>query len=340
MNKTIRGASVLVVLSLVCVCVQAGQSVNPYVGRWALTIPGGGAGWLGVTQEDGYLDASILWGGGSVVPVDCVFTTDGVLYVLRLERVERRNAAREVVRTQTFPELIEATVVGDALRLKRTTVRRNGEGVNEEEFTGKRIPVLPPAPDLAKVKYGDPVVLFDGTSLDVWKLTNENQTNGWSVQDGSLVNNPAQPAGRRRLSYGNLRTVAQFEDFNLRLEVNVPRNGNSGIYLRGIYEVQVSDSYGRSLDPHNMGGIYSRIAPTVNAEKPAGQWQTMDITLVDRHVTVKLNDTTIIDNQPLLGCTGGALWSDEFRPGPIYLQGDHTAVSYRNIVLTPIVNSR
>ena len=73
-----------------------------------------------------------------------------------------------------------------------------------------------------------------------------------------------------------------------------------------------------------MGGLYSRITPTVNrAEKPAGEWQTIDITLVDRHVTVILNGKTIIDNQPVLGCTGGALWSDEFRPGPIYLQGDH-----------------
>ncbi len=113
-------------------------------------------------------------------------------------------------------------------------------------------------------------------------------------------------------------------------------NNNSGIYLRGIYEVQVADTYGKRLDSHNMGGIYSRITPTVNAEKPAGEWQTYDITLVDRHVTVVLNGKTIIDNQPLLGCTGGALWSDEFRPGPIYLQGDHTGVCYRNMVLKPV----
>jgi len=89
-----------------------------------------------------------------------------------------------------------------------------------------------------------------------------------------------------------------------------------------------------------MGGIYSRITPSVNAEKPAGQWQSYDITLLDRHVTVELNGKRIIDNEPLLGCTGGALWSDEFRPGPIYLQGDHSAVSYRNIVLTPIIKGQ
>jgi hypothetical protein len=85
-----------------------------------------------------------------------------------------------------------------------------------------------------------------------------------------------------------------------------------------------------------MGAIYSRICPTEAAERPAGQWQSFDITLVDRHVTLILNRKKIIDNRPLLGCTGGALWSDQFRPGPIYLQGDHSGASYRNMVLTPV----
>ncbi|UCG48393.1 MAG: DUF1080 domain-containing protein, partial [Phycisphaerales bacterium] len=186
-------------------------------------------------------------------------------------------------------------------------------------------------------RYGEPIVLFDGTSLDKWKLTDPRRTSGWTIEHGALVNNPVQHEGERRISYGNLRTIDEFEDFKLDLEVNVPKRGNSGVYLRGIYEIQINDSYGRKLDSHNVGGVYSRIAPTVNAEKPAGQWQTMSMTLWDRHVTVELNGKVIIDNQPLLGCTGGALWSDEFKPGPIYLQGDHTAVSYRNIVLTPII---
>jgi hypothetical protein len=99
----------------------------------------------------------------------------------------------------------------------------------------------------------------------------------------------------------------------------------------------VFDSHPLPLSTHHMGAIYSRIAPTVKAEKPAGEWQALDITLVDRHVTVILNGQKIIDNQPLAGCTGGALWSDEFRPGPIYLQGDHTGVDYRNLVLRPVV---
>ena len=123
---------------------------------------------------------------------------------------------------------------------------------------------------------------------------------------------------------------------DLKLEVNIPEGNNSGIYLRGIYEIQVLDSYGEELDSHNMGALYSRITPSTSAEKPAGSWQEMDITLANRHITVKLNGTTIIDNQPALGPTGGAMSHDVFAPGPIYLQGDHGKVSYRNIVLTPI----
>jgi hypothetical protein len=86
-----------------------------------------------------------------------------------------------------------------------------------------------------------------------------------------------------------------------------------------------------------MGALYSRITPLVAAEKPAGEWQTMDIILFQRHLTVLLNGKKLIDNQPVKGVTGGALTSDEFSRGPIYLQGDHGEVYYRNIELTPIL---
>jgi hypothetical protein len=325
-------------LSIPCVSIFAADDAEPYIGRWALTIPGGGAGWLGVTQEKGYLDASLLWGGGSVLPVDWVTIADGELYVLRIQKVERKNQANQVVRTQMLPEFLVAKVDGDQLELTQIQPRRDGLGIEKRSFTGKRIPPLPDKPDLTKVKYGKPIQLFNGKNLDGWKLTNPNQKSGWSVENGILVNKPVQKEGQRHISYGNLRTEAEFEDFNLKLEVNVAKGENSGVYLRGIYEVQVCDSYGRNLDSHNMGGIYSRITPIVNAEKPAGQWQSLNITLVNRHVTVVLNDKVIIDNEPLLGCTGGALWSDESKPGPIYLQGDHTGINYRSIVLTPIVS--
>src|SRR5205814_632731 len=133
----------------------------------------------------------------------------------------------------------------------------------------------------------------------------------------------------------NLRTDAEFEDFNLKVAVRVGKDQNSGIYVRGIYEVQVADTYGHGLDPHNMGGVDSRITPTVAAEKPPGEWQTLDITFLRRHMTVILNGKKIIDNQPVRGCTGGALWSDVTGPGPIYIQGDHTGIEYRSLELRP-----
>lgn len=333
-----RRSSVLaiaaVLLALACGAftpARAADDAKPFLGDWALTIPGGGAGWLGVVQNDGQLSSSILWGGGSVVPVTATKVEDGRLVLIRQREGRRRNAAGKMVKT-TLSDTITAEVSGDTMNLTLTPA-----GGNPAEFTGKRIPPVPPAPDLSKVKFGKPIVLFDGKDLSAWELVNPDLPNGWSVEDGVLVNRTEQEEGKPHKRYANLRTKDQFEDFNLTLETRVPPGGNSGIYLRGIYEVQVADTFGRPLDSHNMGGIYSRITPTVAAEKPAGQWQKFDITLVDRHVTVILNGKKIIDNQPLLGCTGGALWSDEFRPGPIYLQGDHTGIEYRNIVLRPVV---
>lgn len=329
--------SVVLGTLLLSAATHAADVNESFLGRWALTIPGGGAGWLEITKEPGYFDGSILWGGGSVVPVSSVFFTEGQLNVTRTREVKRKNDEGKVIRTQEFTDLIIATLWGDSLELTLYSPRENGQGMSRSEFTGKRIPALPPAPDLSQVRFGPPIALLNGEDLSGWRPTNPRQPSGWRVEDGLLRNQAVQEEGQPHRSYTNLRTDQEFEDFNLTLEVRVPKNGNSGIYLRGIYEVQVADTYGKPLDSHNMGGVYSRITPTVSAEKPAGEWQTFDITLVDRHVTVILNGRKIIDNQPLLGCTGGALWSDEFRPGPIYLQGDHTSVDYRNIQLRPVL---
>ncbi len=311
---------------------------DEFLGRWALTIPGGGAGWLEIKKQSGWYDGSILWGGGSVVPVSSVFFgDDDTLYVTRIRDVRRKDASGKTIRTQQIPEAIVARVDGDTLNLVQMNPRDDGSAVDRAEFSGKRTPPVPPAPDLANVKFGEPITLFNGQSLDGWKLTDPNAVSGWSVKDGLLVNAVVQVEGQPHKNYGNLRTEREFEDFNLKVETRVGKGNNSGIYLRGIYEVQVADTYGHNLDPHNMGAIYSRLCPTEAAEKPASEWQTLDITLVDRHATVILNGKKIIDNQPLLGCTGGALWSDQFRRGPIYLQGDHTGIEYRTVVLRPVV---
>lgn len=303
---------------------------NPFIGRWALTLPGGGAGWLGVEQKDGALSSSVLWGGGSVLPTQGTRLEDGKLIVTRLSKA--KNAKKNTEETVT--ETLTVTVDGEALKLTTVKVKADGKPFGQAEVTGKRIPALPSAPDLAKVKFGEPVTLFNGKDLSGWRLIKPDSDNGWSVQDGALINRVDKKSGKH---YGNLRTDAEFEDFNLKTEVRTSEGSNSGIYLRGIYEVQIMESFGKPLDSHHMGALYSRITPSVNAEKPIGEWQTLDITLVDRHLTVILNGKTIIDNQPVLGCTGGAMTSDEFKPGPIFLQGDHTNVDYRNMVLRPVV---
>lgn len=322
---------------LVSAAFAAKSGPDAFVGRWALTLPNGAAGWLEVKKENGWYDGSVLWGGGSVLPVANIVIADNVLTVTRVRDLERKDAAGKVVRKHQLTETLTAKLEGDVLKGTRSVPRNNGTGFDRSEWTGVLIPALPPRPDLAKVKYGEPIALL-GSDLKGWKLLGTNMENGWSVENGVLHNRPAPYVeGQPRRRFGNLRTEREFEDFNLKLEVSVPKGSNSGVYLRGIYEVQIFDSYGKALDSHNMGAIYSRITPTVAAEKPPGEWQTLDITLVDRHATVVLNGKTIIDNQPLEGCTGGALWSDQSRPGPIYLQGDHGAVSYRNLVLRPVV---
>jgi hypothetical protein len=313
--------------------------ISEFLGQWTIDIEGGSVGWLEVRQEENYLDADVLWGGGSVLPVSDIFlAADRVLMVQRSDNVVRKSDEnKNPVRTQIVTSWMEITKVGDKINGILLSPRRNGLSVDTTLFEGTKLPPVPPAPDLASLKYGTPVSLFNGKDLSGWKLIDEKQTNGFKVVDGALVNDPVQTEGSPHISYGNLRTVDEFEDFNLKLEVNVPAGNNSGVYLRGMYEIQVVDSYKKELDPHNMGAVYSRIKPTSAAEKPAGEWQSMDITLCQRHATVVLNGVKIIDNQPIFGPTGGAIKSDVFAPGPIYLQGDHGKVSYRNILLTPIV---
>lgn len=314
----------------------AGES---FVGRWALTIPSGSAGWLEVRKEAGYLDGALLWGGGSPEPLASVALDGDALVVTRVRKVERKGADGKVVRTQQFTETVTARLAGnDDLKLTWVNPADDGSKVRTADFTGKRIPALPPRPDLTKLTFGEPIALFNGRDLTGWKVMGKESDSRWVVEQGAMVNRvpkhvPGQPGQRS----ANIRTEREFEAFNLQVEVNVPEGSNSGVYLKGIYEVQVLDSYGAPLDPHNMGALYARITPTVSAEKRAGEWQTLDMTLIDRHVTVVLNGRKIIDNQPIMGCTGGAMWSDEFRPGPIYLQGDHGTVSYRNLVLRPVL---
>lgn len=306
---------------------------NPYLDRWALELPGGRAGWLGVEQKEGALSASVLWGGGSVVPTQSAEMQEGKLILTRISQAKKKDASGAETQ-EKITETLTVQVNGDSLNGTSVKKREDGKEFGQSEFTGKRIPALPARPDLSKVSFGPAISLFNGKDLSGWRLIHPEDLNGWSVEEGVLMNRVVKEPGKH---FGNLRTDAEFEDFQLTLEVRTQEASNSGVYLRGIYEVQVMESYGKPVDSHHMGALYSRITPSVAAEKPVGEWQTMDITLVDRHLTVILNGTCIIDNQPVLGCTGGALTSDEFKPGPIFLQGDHTNVDFRNMQLRPVL---
>lgn len=335
--------STFIVLLLFSQLVFAGCSENckcsPFVGKWALYLPSGGGSWLQVHQKDGYLEAEILWRWGSVTPASGILMEGKKLVVQRTRKVVRKkNEDGKIIKEDQITDWFEFELVEkNKLLGKAMATDWQGEKIETMNFIGIKNSCLPEAPNLKKIKYGKAVKLFNGKDLTGWKLIEKNAQNGFSVINGVMVNNPVQKEGKAHIHYGNIRTEKEFEDFNLKLEVNIPKGSNSGIYLRGLYEIQVLDSYEKKLDSHHMGALYSRIVPSVNAEKPAGEWQSVDITLCNRHVTVILNGTKIIDNQPVEGITGGALTPNEFKPGPIYFQGDHGKVSYRNIVLKPII---
>jgi hypothetical protein len=196
---------------------------------------------------------------------------------------------------------------------------------------------MPPRPDLSKVQFGKPIQLFNGDDLSGWQLQPTDAQNGWRVEGGEMINETPKSDFSAYGEFGNLRTTRTFGDCKVHIEFNIGKQRNSGVYVRGLYEAQVVDRDSRMQGISGPGAIFGRIAPTTNAGLPGGQWQTYDLTLVDRHMTVRLNGKLVIDNQPVMGATGGALFGDVLRDGPLYLQGDHTSVRYRNVRLSPRV---
>lgn len=174
------------------------------------------------------------------------------------------------------------------------------------------------------MKMGKTISLFNGKNLEGWKIAPENQ---WKVVDGILTS--PKPGV-------NLISEEKFKDFKLHAEFRYPEDSNSGLYLRGRYEVQIADNAG--LEPASIyfGGIYGLLSPNENVAKKAGEWQSFDITLVGRRVTIIANGKTIISNQNIDAMTGGALDNKEAEAGPIMIQGDHGTVEFRKIDLTPI----
>lgn len=282
---------------------------NPSIeGRWDLTIYADGReepSWLEVLHSGTHhLVGSFVGSGGSARPISKInFSNGNISFTIPPQWEQEDNDLS-----------FEATFQGDSL--KGTMKAADGKIFS---WTAQRAPLLkrnnPPV-------WGKPVKLFNGKNLDGWHASGKNQ---WKAEDGIL---------RSSQSGSNLMTDKTFTDFKLHIEFRYPKGSNSGVYLRGRYEVQVEDSKGKEPQKDLLGAIYGFIAPNEMVAKAAGEWQSFDITLVGRLVTVVANGKKIICNQVIPGITGGAINSREGEPGPILIQGDHGPVDYRNIVIT------
>lgn len=283
---------------------------SPFAGRWDITVTTPDSkypGWMEFVEKDGSPQVRVQPRAGSVHPATNV-KVDGSHLTLTLTSASAKR-----------PEVTwELTVNGDQL----TGTEKRG-GAAAAQLAGVRAPALKRA---APKAWTTPEPLFNGKDLTGWEPDNP-KNNHWVAQNGVLLN---ESRG------ANLRTVRKFDDFKLHVEYNCPDGGNSGVYLRGRYEVQVEYEPADANDKlHGMGSIYGFLAPAAGVPRRPGAWESFDITLVGRWVTVVRNGGTVIDNQEIPGITGGALDSNEAEPGPFYIQGDHTGgMKYRNITIS------
>lgn len=285
---------------------------NEILGRWDLTVTSGNdsyPSWLEITlRTEWQLMGRFVGRFGSARHIAAINYDDG--------RLEFRVPAQY---EQNLSDLyFVGTLNGD--QLAGTTVDSNGQTI---AWSAVRAPALErqQAP-----QWGKSIELWNGRDLNGWQPRSDDLSGCWSVDDKLLVVTPPCVDLISEQSFGDLR---------LQVEFKYPEGSNSGLYLRGRYEVQIQDDFGKPRDPLRIGGVYGFLAPTANAARPANEWQVYDITLIGRRITVTLNGNTIIDDQIVPGITGGALDSNEGLPGPLMLQGDHGPISFRKITLTP-----
>jgi hypothetical protein len=285
---------------------------DPLLGRWDLTIEapdGAYPSWLEVRlRTEGELMGRFVGRVGSA------------RYVTEIGHAAGRVTFRVPVQYETDIDALrfEGMLRGD--RIEGTTLAANGAAVR---FTATRAPALTRT---SRPRWRAAQPLLNGRDLAGWTPRSGEHAGCWQVQGEVLSAKPPCV---------DLATEATFEDFRLHAELRFPPGSNSGVYLRGRYEVQIQDDAGKSLDSLRIGGIYGFITPSADAALGPGEWQSLDVELVGRRVTVTLNGTTIIDDQEIPGITGGALDSDENLPGPIMLQGDHGAIEFRNLTIAP-----
>ena len=300
----------LIVAALLSSTTMKAQTPSP-TGRWDITFDMNGTarpGWLEVTKSGlSTLVGRVMVIGGSARPISEIHT-DGDRYSFTIPPQGDRGD------DQVFMFTL------DNNKLRGTMRHADGKTY---AWTGVRAPLLKKE---SEPKWGEPITLFNGKDLTGWITQNPSDENQWFADDGVLYN-PKSGA--------NLRTEATFDDFKLHIEFRYPKGSNSGVYLRGRYEVQIEDNKSREPDSHLFGGIYGIVHPNAMVAKDPGEWQSFDITLAGRMITVVANGVTVICDQQIPGITGGALDSHEGEPGPILLQGDHGPIEFRNIVLTP-----
>ncbi|MFN7948171.1 MAG: DUF1080 domain-containing protein [Blastocatellia bacterium] len=317
MHRNVFRQLLLLTLALVTLTLTATAQREPgpfdkVLGRWDLTVQGTDGpypSWMEIRlRKETELMGSFVGRFGSL------------RYATKVEYKDGELAFQVPVQYEmTTNDLVfHGRLNGD--KLEGTTVDEKGATIN---WTAVRAPEMKRT---ASPQWGKPVNLFNGKDLTGWKLRNDTKGNCWSVTNGAMTNN---------VPCVDIMTEQKFTDFKLHVEFNIVPESNSGIYLRGRHEVQINDDLGRERDSLRMGGLYGFIRPEVNASGKPGEWQTYDITLIGRRVTVVLNGQTIIDNAVIPGITGGAINSDEAAPGPILLQGDHGRVSFRKITITP-----
>jgi len=295
-------------------------SLEDFIGRWDLTVQtadGSHPSWLEVKRDGEGLTGRFVGRVGHARPVSDITVEGSTLRFTLPKQYEEMDTDLSFT-----AELANGSLSG--------TTNANAPAGTELSWTGVRAPELPAREN---VEWGETRALFNGEDLAGWRLMDPEQDEFWKVVDGILVND-VEDEGDVGEGTG-LISEETFGDFKLHLEFQYPKGSNSGIYLRGRYEVQIQDDHGKEPGDRLIAGVYGFLTPTENTAKKAGEWQTMDITLVGRQVTVALNDTVVIDQQEIPGITGGALDSDEGAPGPIFIQGDHGPIQFRKIEITP-----
>jgi hypothetical protein len=290
----------------------ASDSVQPLLGRWDLTLKAPDKeypSWLELKQENGKLSAQMVGRWGNARPLPKAEFSDGQL-TFTSPKEEEELPVDMVFVGKLNGKTLEGSVTGP----------KNGPWT----WSGVRAPALDRK---GTPKWGKPITLFNGKDLTGWKMSGPNTKAVWTVENGTLVSPTRGP---------EIINDQKFQDFKLHIEFNCDAKSNSGVYLRGRYEVQVEDNSLEEPPSHHTGGVYGFITPKPEMPRKPGEWQSYDLTLVGRTITVVQNGTTIIDQQEIPGITGGALDSHEELPGPIYLQGSEDGhVAYRNIVVTP-----